>query len=188
MYGRCLTQLLCWIVEARWQLPRKHILLQKIDVKLAYQRCHLNSATAVQKITQLPEDDFFILMLRLTFGGTPCPFEWSIFLESICDLMDTILHNNDWDPANLHAAYQHLFPPLHLLNNAISFTVSLEQVVHIPIDPRGTSDSYINDFIQATIHLDNTDKSFWCECTTLLTGFDPSWSTFLRYCNVSKIH
>ncbi len=21
-----------------------------------------------------------------------------------------------------------------------------------------------------------------------LTGFDPSWSTFLRYCNVSKIH
>jgi hypothetical protein len=51
MYGRCLTRLLCWILKVRRQFPRKHILLQKIDIKSAYWRCHLNSAMAVQTIT-----------------------------------------------------------------------------------------------------------------------------------------
>jgi hypothetical protein len=93
MYGWCLTCLLCWIVEARQQFPRKHILLQKINVKLAYWRCHLHSAMAVQTITQLPEDNLCILMLWLTFGRTHCPFEWNIFLESICDLVDAVLYD-----------------------------------------------------------------------------------------------
>ncbi len=78
MYGRCLTRLLCWIVKAQWQFPGKHILLQKNDIKLAYRHCHLNATMVVLTITQLPEDDLCILVLRLTCGGTPCPFEWSI--------------------------------------------------------------------------------------------------------------
>ena len=36
MYGRCLMQLLCWIVAARRKFPNKPIVLQKIDVKSAY--------------------------------------------------------------------------------------------------------------------------------------------------------
>jgi hypothetical protein len=143
-------------------------MLQKINVNSAYWRCHLNSATAVQTITQLPEDNLCILMLWLTFGGTPCPFEWNIFLESIRDLADAILHDNSWDPATLHAQCQELVPPLHLLNNAAPFAVGLEQVVHIPIDPRGTSHIYIDDFIQVTVHLDNTNNSFRCKHATLL--------------------
>jgi hypothetical protein len=59
-------------------------------------------------------------------------------------------------------------PPLHLLDNAAPFTAGLEQVVHIPKNPHGTSNIYINDFIQATVYLDNTDNSFWCKCATLL--------------------
>jgi hypothetical protein len=109
-----------------------------------------------------------ILMLQLTFSGTPCPFKWNIFSESIRNLADAILHYNDWDPANLHAACQHLVPPLHLLDDTIPFAVSLEQVVHNPIEPHGTSNIYINNFIQVTIHLDNTNNSFWCEQVTLL--------------------
>jgi hypothetical protein len=91
-----------------------------------------------------------------------------MFSESIRDLVDTIPHNNYWDPATLHAKCQHLVPPLHLLDNTVPFAAGLEQVVHIPIKPRGTSDIYIDDFIQATVHLDNTNSSFWCKPAILL--------------------
>ncbi len=40
--------------------------------------------------------------------------------------------------------------------------------MHIPIDPSGTSNIYIDNFTQATIHLENTDNLFWCKCATLL--------------------
>jgi hypothetical protein len=53
MYGRCLMRLLCWIVAAQRRFPNKPIVLQKIDVKSAYRRCHLNAATAIKTITQL---------------------------------------------------------------------------------------------------------------------------------------
>jgi hypothetical protein len=107
-------------------------------------------------------------MLQLTFGRTPCPFEWNIFSENICDLADAILHGNSWDPATLHAKCQELVPPFHLLDDAVPFTAGLKQVVHIPIDPCGTSDIYIDDFIHATVHLDDINNSFWCKCATLL--------------------
>jgi hypothetical protein len=148
--------------------PREAHAAEKIDIKLAYWHCHLHSAMAVQTIAQLPKDDICILMLWLTFGRTPCPFKWNIFSESKPDLADAILHNNNWDPATLHAKCQHQVPPLHLLNGAIPFAAGLEQVVHIPINPRGTRDIYIDNFIQGTVYLDNTDNSFWCKCATQL--------------------
>jgi hypothetical protein len=61
------------------------IVIQKIDLKLAYGQCHLNAAMAIQTITQLPDEELAIIMLQLTFGGAPCPFEWNIISESIRD-------------------------------------------------------------------------------------------------------
>jgi hypothetical protein len=77
MYGRCLMQLLCWIVAARRKFPKAPIVLQKIDIKSAYRQCHLNAITAMQIITQLPDNELGIIMLCLTFGGAPCPFKWN---------------------------------------------------------------------------------------------------------------
>ena len=68
MNGRCLMQLLCWIVAARRKFPNKPIVLQKINVKLAYQRCHLNTATAIKTITQLTK-------LGCGTGGQPTAVE-----------------------------------------------------------------------------------------------------------------
>jgi hypothetical protein len=79
-------QLLSWIEAACCKFPNKPIVIQKIDIKLAYQRCHLNAVTAIQTITQLPEEELANIMLRLTFGGAPCPFEWNIISESIRNL------------------------------------------------------------------------------------------------------
>jgi hypothetical protein len=36
MYGRCLMQLLCWVVVARRKFPKAPIAFQKIDIKSAY--------------------------------------------------------------------------------------------------------------------------------------------------------
>jgi hypothetical protein len=44
MYGRCLMRLLSWIVAARRKFPNKPIVIQKIDIKLAYQQCHSSTS------------------------------------------------------------------------------------------------------------------------------------------------
>jgi hypothetical protein len=88
-------QLLCWIVAARRKFPNAPNVLQKINIKFAYKRCHLNTITAMQTITQLPDDELGIIMLCLTFGGAPCPFEWNILSESIHDLANEILFDNN---------------------------------------------------------------------------------------------
>ena len=168
MYGRCLMRLLCWIVAARRQFPNKPIVLQKIDVKSAYRRCHLNAETAIKTITQLTDDELCIIMLRLTFGGAPCPFEWNIISESIRDLANAILHDDTWDPTTLYAPSQHLVPSMILMDDSIPFAEGAEQIVDIPIDPRGTGDIYIDDFIETTIVIDGTDNVVRCERATLL--------------------
>ena len=142
-------RLLSWIVAACRKFPNKSIVIQKIDMKLAYQRCHLNAATAIQMITQLPDEELAIIMLRLTFGGAPCPFEWNIISKSIRDLANAILYNNSWDPHSDYAPCQHLVPPIDLMDDSIPFAKGAEQIVNIPVDPRGTGKVYIDDLVQA---------------------------------------
>ena len=168
MYGRCLMRLLCWIVAARRKFPNRPIALQKIDIKSAYRRCHLNAITAMQTITQLPEDELGIIMLRLTFGGAPCPFEWNIISESIRDLANEILFDENWDPSEIHARCQHLVPTMKLLDDSISYAEGKELIVDIPVDARGTGDVYIDDLIQATVVIEGTDNAIRCERATLL--------------------
>jgi hypothetical protein len=168
MYRWCLVRLLSWIVAARQKFPNKSIVIQKIDIKLAYQRCHLNTATAIQTITQLPDEELAIIMLRLTFGGAPCPFEWNIICKSIHNLANTILYDNSWDPHSDYAPCQHLVPPIDLMDNSIPFAEGTEQIVNIPVDPRGMGNVYIDDLVQAAVIIDGTDNAIRCKHATLL--------------------
>jgi hypothetical protein len=161
-------RLLCWIVAARRNFPKAPIALQKIDIKSAYQRCHLNAITAMQTITQLPDNKLGIIMLRLTFGGTSCPFEWNILSESIRDLANKILFDENWDPLTNYAPSQHLVPAMELVDASIPFAEGTDLIVYIPVDPRGTRDIYIDDLIQATVIIDGTDNVIRCEQAMLL--------------------
>jgi hypothetical protein len=47
-FGSALKQIINWAVAARKKYPGKRILTTKLDVKVAFRRCHLNADTAMQ--------------------------------------------------------------------------------------------------------------------------------------------
>ena len=95
MFGSCLKRIANWAVATRRKHPSLKIFAQKVDIKSAYRRLHLNAALAIQTCTQLPELNLAIASLRATFGGTYGPYEWGVISESICDLANAILLNDD---------------------------------------------------------------------------------------------
>jgi hypothetical protein len=122
-FGRALKQLINWAVATRKLYPRKRILTTKLDVKAAFRQCHLNALMAVQTCTQLPALCLALMMLRLSFGGTPCPSEWGAISESVCNLINEILQHNDWDPLTLFAAaaQEAHIPPKEVLSDDVPF-------------------------------------------------------------------
>jgi hypothetical protein len=90
-YGVCIQRLVNWAVVAQKKYPIKPILAPKINYKSAYQQGILHFRMALKTATQLPDDLIAIIMLRLTFSGIPCPFEWGIILETVFDLANKLL-------------------------------------------------------------------------------------------------
>jgi hypothetical protein len=122
----------------------------------------------MQTITQLPDKDLSIIILCLTFGGAPCPFEWNILSESIHDLANEILFDKNWNPLTNYPPSQHLLAAMALLDASISFAKDAELIVKIPVDPWGTGDVYIDDLIQETVVINSTDNAIRCECALYL--------------------
>ncbi len=97
-------------------------------------------------------------MLRLSFGGKPCPFEWGVISETMCDLANAILLSNDWDPGELSAQNQHLVPRHEPLEPDVPFAAGAGLIVVIPVDPRGTHDVYIDDIIGLTLDIPGSNN------------------------------
>jgi len=114
-FGKCLLRLINWAVSARKKYPNRRIMAKKDDFKSAYRHLHLHSETALRATTQLPELELALISLRLTFGGAPGPYEWSVISETVCDLMTAVKHNDNWDPSMLFGINQHLVPPPKIL-------------------------------------------------------------------------
>jgi hypothetical protein len=55
-----------------------------------------------------------------------------------------------------------------LMEDSISLADGTKQIVDIPIDPRGTGDVYIDNFIETTIVIEGTDNIIRCKQATLL--------------------
>ena len=138
-FGACLKRLMNWAVAARKKCPDSKKSASKIDYKSAYRRFHLNIEATLQTCTQVPKENFAIMALHLTFGGSPCPYEWGVISESICDLSMALLHSNEWDPNSLKSKLEHLVPQPKFLPDGEPFAKGKDLIVDIPIDPRGTS-------------------------------------------------
>jgi hypothetical protein len=91
------------------------------------------------------------MMLRLTFGGAPCPSEFGAISETICDLINAIFQHDDWDPLALFAETAQANVPLkETLDDDIPFGIGQDLIIDIPVDARGIVDLYIDDFIGLT--------------------------------------
>jgi hypothetical protein len=110
---------------------------------------------ATQTCTQLPSEGLALMMLRLTFGGAPCPLEWGSIAESICNLTNAILLNDNWNPLSLQSPPQHLVPNKIILDDDIPFGIGRDLIVDIPVDPRGTVNLYIDNFCGLTVDIDD---------------------------------
>ena len=168
MFGSCLKRIANWAVATRRKHPSLKIFAQKVDIKSAYRRLHLNAALAIQTCTQLPELNLAIASLRATFGGTYGPYEWGVISESICDLANAILLNDDWDHNVVMSPDQELVPQRICLDDNIPFGQGKELIVDIPIDPRGMVDVYIDDLIGLTVEIPNSKNVARLERATLL--------------------
>ncbi len=154
----CLTRLINWTVAARCNYPNRKIMAKKDDIKSAYRWMHLSWDTAIQTVTQIPELLLALMMLHLSFGGSPGPFEFCVALEMICDLIIAIKHNPNWNPYGLHGKNQHLVPPPELLDDLIPFAKGLELIVDIEIDPGGTTNTNIDDFVSLTVDKEKKEQ------------------------------
>ena len=108
-FGKCLLRLINCTVAARQKYPNKRILAKKDDIKSAYRRMHLSWDTAIKTVTQIPQLYLALMMLRLSCGGAPGPFKFSVASGMLCDLIIAIMHNNDWDPFKLHKLVSQLY-------------------------------------------------------------------------------
>ena len=66
-FGRALMRLLHYVCLLRRRFSGERLLLTKVDCKLAYQRIHLQAATAMKACTVFT--GMLLVALRLTFGG-----------------------------------------------------------------------------------------------------------------------
>ena len=99
-----------------------------------------------------------MMSLRLTFGGAPGPYEWSVISETVCDLTTAMKHNKNWDPMMLFGKNHHLVPPPKFLNDSIPFVEGLKLIVEIDINPRGTTNDYIDYLISLVVDKEGTDN------------------------------
>ena len=109
--------------------------------------------TAIQSITKL--GPYAIIALRQTFGGAPCPYQWSCLSEPIADLANALLESDNWDPFNMTSPLQDMVPNDELLDDDIPFTPALPLVVDVPTGNGAKNDIYIDDNVCVVV--DNPD-------------------------------
>jgi hypothetical protein len=55
-------------------------------------------------------DGLLFMMLRFPFGGKPCPAQWCMISEPICDLENELIHDASWYPNDLQSCYESILP------------------------------------------------------------------------------
>ena len=90
------------------QMANKKILIGKIDLDAAYRRIHESAKTASTCIAIVNKLAF--LCLRLPFGTTPAPAEYTTLSEAAIDLGNNLLQDQSWDTDDLNSPHQYFLP------------------------------------------------------------------------------
>ena len=81
--------------------------------------------------------------------------------EPICDLVNELLHCDQWNFCEMKSPSQHLIPPPCCLPDNIPFKEALDLAVEIPVNDRGITDVYIGSLIPVCLDLeDNVEWAY----------------------------
>ena len=132
--------------------PTKRILIGKIDLDTAYRRIHAHAKTASTCIAIVYELDF--LCLRLPFGTTPAPSEYTTISEAKIDIGNYLLQDQSWDTNDLKYPHRSLLPPEEKQQSASHLEKSDPLAMEI-IATDASVDGFINDIITITVDGDH---------------------------------
>ena len=146
-YGHMLLRQIHTIVGLRQQFPNYRILMSKTDEDAAYRRIHANGRSVAKSLTYFKHDDIdlILLCLRLTFGGTPGPSEFSQISESQMDLVNALLRCDDWDPTELRSTLEDMYPQPERLPEDIPLAKSKTLSVELPQGVLAQGDIFLDD-------------------------------------------
>jgi hypothetical protein len=144
-YSFVLLWVIHYILDLRRRYPTTKIYLCKFDIDSAYRRCTLSSSTAYESLTMF--DDFLIMALHMTFGGSPNPALWSVISETTTDIGNTLLLNDEWDhQTTFDKISDQIEKPLSL-PDSMDFHQSRDLAVQLPKNDCGKIDIFIDDSI-----------------------------------------
>jgi hypothetical protein len=170
LFGKALTRIFHWIIHLRACFPANRILITKTDWKAAYRRAHLAMETALQCATRI--DEILLIPLRMTFGGAPCPSQWSCLSDTGCDLATDLANHPAWDPLSMCSPHQHRLgpvppPPPHrpLPHPAqellFDFPADDAHILH-------KFDNYIDDLMGVGVEIDEDSVNRLCAAGSLV--------------------
>ena len=142
-YGFCLSRMIHQIVALRAKFPSTRLLAAKTDFKAAYRRITLQGDTAAR--CTIIHKEYALPGLRLTFGGTPCAYEFCVASEMCTDLAHDILHADDWNPRTFFSPHASKIPDPILLPDTIPFGIAKELDVDITASQNGCIDDFVDD-------------------------------------------
>ncbi len=145
VYSFTLLRTIHYILSLLINHPNMKIFLCKFDIDATYRCCTLSSNTAFESVTIF--NDFLLVALRMTFGGSPCPSHWGVFSETITDIGNSLLNNKFWDHNTTYDEISDQFEGPVSLPLSIPFTKARELSVLVPQNDNGKIDIYIDDSI-----------------------------------------
>ena len=147
-YGLCLLRIIRTILAMRIKWPSKRILIGKTGPDAAHPHVHANIYIAATCIPILGKPAF--LYLRLPFGTTPAPEEYTTTSKAAIFLGNYLLADTSWDAKKLQSPHRHLLHREDCLPASEPLVKTYQIAVNIEAK-EASMDILIDDIITITI-------------------------------------
>ena len=147
-YGFCLLRIIHMIsvMQVRW--PTKRIIIRKTVLDAASLRINANATTVSTCIAIVNKLAF--LCLRLPFGTTPEPAEYTTVSEAEIEPGNNLLRYESWDTDDLNLPHRSLLPQEDKHQSASHFAMADPLAVDITAT-EASMDGFIDDIITITV-------------------------------------
>jgi hypothetical protein len=146
-YSFVLMQMIHYILDLRNRHPTTKIYLCKFDIDATYRWCTLSSSTAFESVTMF--EDFLLIALQMTFGGSTNPALWGVISETTTDICNSLLSNNYWDHTSTFDTISDTLGSPMSLSDDIPFHQAKELAVSLLVNDLAKVDIFIDDTIGA---------------------------------------